>query len=222
MKKRDLAQELGMDIASLNRILIAANYSNLVGASLLPKEVVEKIREGFNQATAEPEPQDESTGTTEPHQPEPRQPAPGMGGALAETQTEQLTESRQKIDAILPDLDKILLQKTAQSAVTDADLNALVYQSVYDSRSTDNRLAFVQQKIGQLNYQTAAKLDSFDPYKTLEELGVTNPAQAYAAFCEWQRGLDAPKNAQSVPVDAMGKQGTQTRLEQLKAIYTSN
>lgn len=222
MKRRDLAEQLGLTVPDLNRELIAAGYENLVGATFLSDDVTNDIKNRFKQATTESEPTPEPQQPEQPTPPTPQQPAPGMGGALAETQSEQLTESRQKIEAILPDLDKILLQKTAQSAVADADLNALVYQSVFDSRSTDNRLAFVQQKIGQLNHQQAAKLDSFDPYQTLEDLGVTNPAQTYAAFCEYKRGLEAPKNAQSVPVDALGKQGNQARLEQLKAIYTGN
>lgn len=211
MLKSDLAKKLNSNVATINQALRELGRTDLIPGKHIPDDLANQ----FVKAAAG------STGT-ETTPPQPQQPAPGVGGALAETQSEQLQESRQKIDAILPDLDKILLQQTAQSAVADADLNALVYESVFDSRSTDNRLAFVQTKIGQLNHQQAAKLDSFDPYQTLEELGVTNPAQAYAAFCEYKRGLENPKNAQSVPIDSLGKQGNQSRLEQLKAIYTGN
>lgn len=208
MKRQELSDLISLSGKELDRLLRQID-PQLVGAKEIPDNVAEQILEGFKQAT----------GT----EPTPQPPAhEGMGGALAETQGEQLAESRQKIDAILPELDKILLQKTAQSAVTDADLAALVYGSVYESRSTDNRLAFVQQKIGQLNHQQAAKLEGYDPYQMLQEIGVTNPQQTYEAFCEWQRSLNALQNTQSVPVDAMGKQNTQERLEVLKAIYTGN
>jgi hypothetical protein len=211
MKRQELSDLISLSGKELDRLLRQID-PQLVGAKEIPDNVAEQILEGFKQATG-----------TQPAPPQPPAPAhEGMGGALAETQGEQLAESRQKIDAILPELDKILLQKTAQSAVTDADLNALVYQSVFESRSTDNRLAFVQQKIGQLNHQQAAKLEGFDPYQMLQDAGVTNPQQTYEAFCEWQRSLNALQSTQSVPVDAMGKQNTQAKLEVLKAIYTGN
>lgn len=219
MLKKELSKQIGLSIPDLNQLLIKLNREDLVAGNRIPTDVAQIIIKGFEQATAETKHQDTST---EPEQNQPSQPAPGMGGALAETQTEQLQESRQKIEAVLPKIDQILIQQIAQSAIADADLQSITYRAVFEARNLDNQLAIAQEKIGQLKARNKTALEQFDPYQIMKDLGLANPQQIFEALCEYERGLSQPSNTQSVDVNSLGKQNFQEKLEALKLAFRSN